>query len=396
MMKGGRYIKKILLVAAHMLLLPVLTYLAWNIPYDVTGASGMLRRYHLVSSAVGHEYDKAQDELLLVNVSYDKVLVEKKDSTTDEVKGNIDITDRGKLLRLMEALKREGNYKYVVCDVQVFNEFKTEHDSALYATLSSMPRVVVPLTCSRKELPRELQGVAYNSQYDVIYDNTSFLKYQILRDNAQTLPLKMACELDSVRYRSYCNGLIYTMNGHLCVNAPIADIVVNYRNYVDDDGVVVINDLGNDILPVLDMGVEGLFKDRIVIIGDCMENDMHDTVAGTVSGPIILYNVYRMLVEGKNIVSEWVLVIIAFLYAFMTMAVLKCWTLGGLIRKLWKRMPVLLEWIFDWVGLEAVLYVVCLLLYVNSNVYIEIWVIGLYFLLLGKIHELKRLKSGIN
>lgn len=389
-----RHIKQTALLTLHSLLLLLVTYCVWNIPYDLTGAGALLQKYHLLSSVIASpDHNGSQDELLLVNTSYDRILVEKHDSQTGEVRGNIDITDRHKLLRLMQALKEAGDYRYIVCDIQIFNEYVTSSDSALWATIASMPHIVIPSIGQPGYLPNELQCIACTSEYGVTYDNTNFLKYQLLSSDSETIPLRMARELNGIDYEPHLGGLYYTLDNALCINAPIVDIAVNCKQHYNDDGELVINDLGNDLLPLLDFGIDGIFTDRIVIIADFMENDMHDTVAGSVSGPMILYNTYRMLTDHRNCVSVWLLLALFLAYTILTLATIRNWTLSSLTRKIWPEMPLLVEWLTDWLGIEVILVIICIATVFSTSLYIDIWVQGGYFFMLGKIIELSRIRK---
>jgi hypothetical protein len=73
--------------------------------------------------------------------------------------------------------------------------------------------------------------------------------------------------------------------------------------------------LGADIL---DLGVDipSLVNDKIVVIGDFTENDIHDTYLGKIAGPIINLNAFEAL-QNNELEIPWALIF--FLVTFYVM-----------------------------------------------------------------------------
>ena len=92
------------------------------------------------------EHNEYADSVVMINVSYDRQLTGKRlKKDSPEVIGNIDITDRGKLLSLLQRLKGT-NYKYIFLDVAFErDDMGTPYDSALFATIKNMDRIAISL-----------------------------------------------------------------------------------------------------------------------------------------------------------------------------------------------------------------------------------------------------------
>jgi hypothetical protein len=64
--------------------------------------------------------------------------------------------------------------------------------------------------------------------------------------------------------------------------------------------------LGTDILD-LGIDISSLVKDKIVVIGDFTENDIHDTYLGKIAGPIINLNAFEAL-RNNELEIPWSLI----------------------------------------------------------------------------------------
>lgn len=297
----------------HALLLVFATYMLWNIRYDWTDGGSLLQKFHVLKSSFKAE-DRTPDDLLLINTCYDHELVPKYDEL-DTYCGELSVTDRTKLLQLMQALRSDGDYRYVVCDIAFDVDRCTDADSALYATIASMPRCVVP-QLTDLHLPSVLRQKAASSEYGITIVNNNFLKYQYLQHGQPSIALRMAMDMDSLQMHR-C-GPFYFIDGRLCNNCHVVDMTTRVRReYNGDYSEKNILQLGTEVLPYLEAGLTGMFTDKIVIIGDFFDQDVHTTVAGELSGPIITYNAYENLRDRKNEVSPVLLIMIFLAYGLL-------------------------------------------------------------------------------
>ena len=67
--------------------------------------------------------------------------------------GNMVITDREKLLKLLTIAKAANNYRYIFMDVNFEEGINSPSDSALFQTIKSMDRIVIPVSNMNREKP---------------------------------------------------------------------------------------------------------------------------------------------------------------------------------------------------------------------------------------------------
>lgn len=233
--------------------------------------------------------------------------------------GETDIADRRKLIEFLSKLKEYGNYRYILCDISFDNEHKTSSDSALYHIIATMPNIVVPGEAAN--LPIILRNTSASSNYKVLHHGDPFMKYHYSNGH-KSIPIKMWNDLtghDLIRHWwGYSDE-----NGRLCNNAAVLDFtdIFGYANqtlsskygdlYLEEK---LIYHLGADIL---DAGCpKEIFENKIVLIGDYFDRDMHDTAIGQVPGVMILYSAYRTLIDKKNQVP-WYCYLILFIIFFV-------------------------------------------------------------------------------
>jgi len=367
---------RILWAALHACLLLAVTYLAWNIPMDLDDGGFLLKLYSTSRAAVARP-DTLPDDLLLVNTCYDHTFVPVYKNAMEI--GQTSITDRRKLLTLLQEMARTNDYRYVVCDIRFDGQLTTETDSALFSLLSRMPRCCVPWSTAMTSFPEKLVPVTGVSEYSTHFLSSDFLKYQYLTGNGESVALRMAGETDSVSINRW--GPLYFMGWKLCINAHIVDIETNVNS--EDAGIL---HLGSDLMDIVEVGAGEMFRDRIIIIGDFFLNDVHNTVAGCVSGPMIIYNAYKALVAKRNVPAWWVWLLVLFAYYLLTLATLCHFEPHDLLRMLWLRDKPLLNLLFDWMGFQVLFTLIALIVYITAGLYIDAWVCAAYFTVFDKLY----------
>lgn len=386
---------KIVYSLLHAALLLIVTYLLWNVHSDWTDSGKWLQRIQLVRTAVTEE-DTLPDDLVLVNTCYDHVMVPTYDELGMEC-GQIDITDRSKLLTLFEYLKKTDDYSYIVCDIDFNREIESADDAQFFSVLKNMPRCVIPRASDGSQLPVELEKISAVSEYQTNILNNNFLKYNYLSTAGESIALRMAREMHDISIEK-C-GPLYFIDGKICVNSHILDIVTNVKSeyQLDGDGSISIGrknilQLGTDVMPMLSADIEGLFSNKIVMIGDCFREDMHSTVTGSVSGLMIIYNAYHSIVSRNNVVPTMVWISLFLIYTVLTLFILYHLDLHSLLSKSRISRYPLLCIAFEWIGLNFLFTLVGLLSYLCANTYIDAWFCATYFTVVEKAWSL--LKSG--
>lgn len=295
-------------------LLVLVCYVYWSMPYTFGYGDdqiAFIAKCKDLASPQDRDYD-----VVVVNVSYDKVLVPQyKDIMSDSGKkiarmrvGETEIVDRKEMASLMKYLKETDNYKYILCDVAFDGRYETEFDEELYSTLASMRDIVVVAADS---VPDPLASVAVTAGYRIKKTGDDFLKYSCLIDGNENVALKMWKDITGGEYKEKLWGI--SMNGRRCLNSFIPDFRFILYDDIDENPEnnalgngqeyeTVVENLGTGLVDAIQYGggLEMTFKDKIVLIGSWYDDDMHDTIVGEQPGISIIYNAYLALVNRDN------------------------------------------------------------------------------------------------
>lgn len=390
-------INKLLWSFFHALVLLMATYFVWNNPDDWTDSGRWLQRIHLAQSVMAKP-DTLPSDLVLINTCYDHAMVPVFDDLGMEC-GQLDITDRTKLLSLFKYLATTNDYRYIVCDIRFDSVLQSSVDTQLFSLIGKMPRCVVPASSEEGALPAALTRQAAISEYHTNIRNNNFLKYQFLSSAGESMALRMARCMDGRHVDKF--GPFYLTDGKLCVNSHILDIKINVMSEYQQDengrpgkNKKNILQLGTDVLPLIDASVEGVFTDKIVMIGDCFREDIHTTVAGPVSGMMIIYNAYYALVSGYNVPPLWVWVSLMMVYALLTLAILNRLEPHDLLPKRWFASYPVLRKVVDWIGFDILFTIIGFLSYLFAKTYIDAWLCATYFAVFGIAYTYLGLDSG--
>lgn len=373
--------KYVLLSLAHALVLLIGTYIVWNIPDDWTNSGLLLQETHIARS-LSAKVDSLPDDLLIINTCYDHYMIPVYDEIGIEC-GKLDITDRGKLVKLFNYLLSENDYKYVVCDISFDKNLLSPDDSIFYGLLSKLPRCCIPRFSDDSSLNESIIHQSSISEYYTNINNNNFLKYQYLSPNGESMALKMAKDLNGISIHKY--GPFYFEGVQPCINSYILDIKTNVKSEYRENQEKNILQLGTDVIPLLESDVKGLFTDKIVMIGDCFRDDIHTTVAGPTSGMMIIYNAYHAICDGRNIPSLWIYIVLFFTYFFSTIAI--AFDIKPrqfvFIKKL-EETP-LLGIIVEWIGFGFLFSLISAASFFISNTYIDAWICASYFTVFERI-----------
>ena len=120
----------------------IFTYVMGNSGYPLPGETGALKQITDYKKFLGMQIGNVPDSILFINVHYDKMLIPYEENEVPV--GNMVITDREKLLQFLTKAKEANNYRYNFMDVFFEEGMETEYDSALFSTIKSMDRLVIP------------------------------------------------------------------------------------------------------------------------------------------------------------------------------------------------------------------------------------------------------------
>ena len=147
------------------------------------------------------------------------------------------------------------------------------------------------------------------SDYDSDFGN--FLKYSFLQyDTCRTIALDMYQTLDKGRYEKGFWG--YKKDNSLALNSFIIEFPIRQYDIFREDTLGYNSMHLNNFLALPDSISVEMLKNKIVVVGDFLESDMHQTIYGTTAGPLIHLDAYLNLKQNRNDLSFWF-----FLYLFI-------------------------------------------------------------------------------
>ncbi|MFA5010471.1 MAG: CHASE2 domain-containing protein [Ignavibacteria bacterium] len=376
--KNKRRFRLIVASILHALFLVAVTLWLLQKNYTYGDEKFVIRWSSIIKKMVFKIDDKPpRNDLLFINTSYDNMLIDRLDDDGFSV-GNQVITDREKLSRLFEIMKNNNsNHKYVICDI--FFKDPSPYDSSLNENIMKLKNIIIPYHISSdSEIQEPLFKINKGfSDYNII--EGSFLKYSLIQlDSLPSLPLKMYMDLYNASFSG--KGIICLMNGKPAFNTVIIDFKVRYYDIREDmspEPYPYVN-LG-EFMSLPDSVIAKTIKDRIVIIGDLQERDMHQTLIGTMPGSIILLNVFLTLKESENLIKPLFLAILFLTYFLISLDVFSDKNIleRKYIRMLSQnRIGKFFVKLFKYI---SYLIIASVIIYILYNIHLNILIIALYF-----------------
>lgn len=313
--------KRIICSALTALGFLVLYYFVSNLPFSVKGEKLLLRKVETVRNTFWPRKTKEIENVLFINVDYDREMRPVFDIKGNKL-GERPFTDRHKLLRLLQFLGEKGDYKYILLDIFFADEVKTEWDSALFAKIDSLPRIVIPSEAYENEkladesLRAKSGKVSYNESFWVY----GCAIYPYYWGKEKSLPLMMYEETTGRHLKKF--GPLYFDGWRLAKGCEFLSLDVTANNYFYDDGNRCWYNLGSEVLGdeedssfVKLVDYPEMFKDKYIVVGSFQPygngDDMVSTFKGPLSGAVINYNAFCSLMRGCHKAS---FVIAVFLY----------------------------------------------------------------------------------
>lgn len=283
----------------------IFTYVMGNSGYPLPGETGALKQITDYKKFLGMQIGNVPDSILFINVCYDKALVPYEENEVPV--GNTIITDREKLLQFLTKAKEANNYRYIFMDVFFEEGMVTEYDSALFNTIVSMDRIVIPKHKGVNMCDSILNQKAANADYATTWQALTFSRYQYLHDDDESVALKIYQDRFGSDIKKHWGGLWYTDNGRLCQNSATLLLPVRITgSLLDEEGQVRERNyiyLSADLLDLDEvMPVSEQIDDKFIVIGD-FKSDVHTTFLGSQPGSSILFNGYIALSQGAHLVN---------------------------------------------------------------------------------------------
>lgn len=283
----------------------IFTYVMGNSGYPLPGETGALKQITDYKKFLGMQIGNVPDSVLFINVCYDKALVPYEENEVPV--GNTIITDREKLLQFLTKAKEANNYRYIFLDVFFEEGMETEYDSALFSTITSMDRIVIPNHKGVNMCDSILYQKASNADYATTWQALTFSRYQYIHDEDESVALKIYQDRFGSTIERHMGGLYYTDQGRLCQNSATLLLPIRITgSLLDEEGQVRERNyiyLSADLLDLDEvMPVSEQIYDKLIVIGD-FKSDVHSTFLGSQPGSSILFNGYIALSQGAHLVN---------------------------------------------------------------------------------------------
>jgi len=384
---------KLALCIALTLILLLGSYWLGNMGIPLPGETKLMQRLDKVKKIVNSWSSEEKpsvgavpEEVLLVNVCYDKQLVEVMEGGMPV--GKDVVTDRAKLLSLLQWADSLGDYRYILLDVRFPRGLQTETDAALFRQILSMPRIVVPTHRDIQMQDSVLLAKAGRADYMMFDEETNFTRYQFLPEGKSSLPLRMYQELCGRTIEPCLLG--YRDGGRLCSNAVTLQLRVCLPEKFAAEGQrleYTSQYLGSQLLELKDV-VPGYnpFKNKIVVVGD-FRNDIHTTYTGPQPGSLIALNAYYALRNGNHFISWPLALCLAVIYFLLLLSF--AFPNGAAAYFSTHRLPLWLRLVLAVVGITTLLNLVSFVAYIFGHVY-NCWPAVTFFSLLTVVLKLRR------
>lgn len=371
---------KYLLIVVQALLLTYLCYVGSNIPYALDSSKQSLKWFDTFASwMLDRKYDTPA-EVLAINVSYDKTLVEANDEYGLPL-GVIDITDRAKLHQLLQLIDSVGGYKYVICDVFLSSDYVTGADSALFRQIHDMPRIAITASVDSESLPELIRDKAYYSGYKTTIDESDFVKYPLSVDGRPSLPLHAWTAATGHKLHGN-NFLCRDDEGNLARHSLFLDFPTRISEEHSDGESKSWLNMGVDLLDVADMlDIEELFRDKIILIGSFTDDDIHTTMAGEMPGIMIIYNAYEALSHGRHKVNYYALAILFAIFYIVSYMMINRKTLSDILPPRLRPQKHIIRLLISGLSLSSLFTVLFFILYIAFGEVYDIFLIAGYFTL---------------
>jgi hypothetical protein len=262
-----------------------------------------------------------EDSIFCVNVAHDKALTTYT-SSDRLIRGNDEITDRDSLLKFLR-IAAKARSKYIFMDIRFSKQHQTSTDSALFASILSIPNIVVSTHSEGDDYEladKALKPKTALADYGVTL-TTGFSRYEFLQDGGASVALRMYRDIDHGDITRW-HGLFFdTPSNQICLNAPFIPFPETINRYKDEN-TVRYPYLGSQLFSYYteDELIE-MMQGKYILIGD-FDEDLHETYVGDVPGPMLSFISYKFLKDGKHLVSIPLFLLMLFIYSTICTCIL--------------------------------------------------------------------------
>jgi len=255
-------------------------------------------------------------KLLLINCSYDKILVPYQDNFGS---GQRPITDRKKITQLLHLINQSPKPPdFTLWDI--FLDYPSPYDSALIVELKALRKVILSSYLNdSSSLYKPFPSLTYSlAQYATL--TGTFLKYRLMfNDSITYVPLQLYKSFNEIKFRKRA-GFVFSDKGWW-LNSFIVDLPIR-RIHMDNNEITVWN-VGEALDNFTPQEIQETVAGRLIVIGDFYENDVHQTFLGDQPGPLLLVNSFLGLSKGQARITWKLFMMVFILYLTATVYILE-------------------------------------------------------------------------
>lgn len=368
--------KRIYRLLSSFFLALVMLFVSYWLTNKDTASSGegeIIRNTRAIFDVIiGEKKDAVPDSIVLINVSFDRQLIAYEDELGIPA-GEIDITDRTKLINLLDWLTETGKYKAILLDIFFDDRFYTEADSSLYDKLLSMPRIAIPNHTDAKLADNRLSKKSGLSEYYVNLFHGDLNKVPIVDpDGNPAVSTFLFSQISGKEYSKL--GPFYFEENKLIRRCVYPDYSLNIINPYDERGNKTYLNIGADLLENKDILGPSFFDGKYIVIGSFERLDMHNTSAGSMSGSLINFNIFLSLLHGRQHISFWFTLIVFVLFWMLSFYIITDGLYGHKPRYLARL----------WAAYSIILIIGCALTYLIYGEAIDIFLTSTIFTFIHK------------
>lgn len=309
---------------------------------------------------------------LFINTSYDNQLVNVFDETGYIPIGNQVITDREKLIALLDICRQDSTYKYLIFDI--FFENKSSSDDRLETLLNQTPRTIsAHLLTQDDEIISPSIDIPTGGVSVLVLDD-QFTKFRLsYSDTSYSLPLQVYLDKTNSRYRH--GKFLSFLNDRPILNTFFLNYDINSYDLKVAKNYPVIN-LG-DLLLLGQVNIQELVNDRWVIVGDFMQFDNMETLFGSMPGPLILTNVILALENLDMAITFWYVLFLLVSFYFVSTIVMNP---NDAIANLLLKLPIGegIRNFLKGISLLTILTTISSLSFLIFHIHVNIFILSLY------------------
>lgn len=383
----GRFLhrnwRKVLVSAGIALLLQAGDYFLTNVTYPLFDSVDAL----LVFDYLAKRGDAPDEEMLYLNVGYDKALVPATDAFGDTI-GVIPVTDRKLLAEFLAGIK-DADYRYLFVDIRFEADTGSEDDSLLFSAMAGLDRF--SFSTHRGEDPLVPDSLLSKSAYSDFRGNfrDGFTRYEFLQSGHESSALRMYATLYGKEMKR--KGPLFLLDGRLAYNMLFVPFYLNDASSSGGMGLVKYPYLGYEMKkdPAL-TELKERAKGKIVVVGD-FENDWHQTYIGDVPGPILTVRAFQCLEAGAGRFS-WICFGLTFCLYFIVLLLL----LDGrdVTERICRRLKIksaFLAYLLTFLGWGLALSLLKIILYAAFGVAVVVFLPAAAFSTISFINKIKQL-----